>query len=141
MVVLAAIDRSERAESVIYQAKTLADDIGLELHVVHVGEAMVPHYKGGYDQDRADVISKQKATAIARDAAKDILGDDPFHPVGLQGDPATEILTYANEQEADYIVVRARKQSPTGQAVFGSVTQSLLLNADCPIVAVASEAP
>ena len=59
-----------------------------------------------------------------------------FEAVGLEGNPAAEILEYSTARDAEYIVVSARKRSPVGQAVFGSVTQSLLLTADRPIVAV-----
>lgn len=36
MPIVAAIDRSDRAQSVISQARELADAYGVELHVVHV---------------------------------------------------------------------------------------------------------
>lgn len=134
MSVVAAIDRSERAESVIKRAKVLADDLGVDLYIVHVGKSTVPHYKQGYEPEGAEVISEQKATGIARSIGQDVLEENEFQPVGLQGDPAKEILEYAAEQDAAYIVVSARKQSSVKQAVFGSVTQSLLLNADRPVV-------
>ena len=136
MPVVAAVDRSERAEPVLKRASVLADDADLDLHVVHVGKSMVPHYKSGYETKGTEIISKQKATGIARDIGQDVLGGTEFQPVGLQGNPAREILEYAAEHDAEYIVVSARKQSPLGQAVFGSVTQSLLLNADRPVVSV-----
>lgn len=136
MPVVAAIDRSERAESVIKRAKVLADDSGIDLHIVHVGESTVPHYKSGYEPEAAEVISEQKATKIARNIGQDVLGKTEFQPVGLQGDPAKEILDYAAKEDAAYIVVSARKRSPVKQTVFGSVTQALLLNADRPIVSI-----
>jgi nucleotide-binding universal stress UspA family protein len=139
MPVVAAIDRSERAKSVIERAKVLADDSALDLHIVHVGESTVPHYKSGYEPKGAEVISKQKAKGIARDIGQDVLGEDEFQPVGLQGDPASEILQYAAEHDAAYIVVSARKRSPLKQTVFGSVTQALLLSADRPVVSIPPE--
>lgn len=135
MPVVASVDRSERAASVIRQARRLADDADVALHVVHVGELGLPSPQGGYDPDRDRAMSEQKATGIAREIAADVDGVGEFKPVGLQGDPAQEVLEYSEAQDADYIVVSARKRSPIGQAVFGSVTQSLLLNADRPVVA------
>lgn len=136
MPVVAAVDQSERAESVIERANRLADDADVPLHVVHVGQPEIPHPKGGYDPEQTEVISEQRATGIAREIGQAVLGEDEFHPVGLQGDPAERLLKYAAEQDAEYLVVSARKRTPLGQAVFGSVTQSLLLNAECPVVAV-----
>lgn len=139
MPVVAAVDQSERAESVLRQANRLADDAGVALHVVYVGEPEIPLPKGGYDPEQTETISEQRAAGIAREIGQDVLGDDEFLPVGLQGDPAEELLEYALEQDAEYLVVSARKRTPLGQAVFGSVTQSLLLNAHCPVVATPHE--
>ncbi|MGM0606640.1 MAG: universal stress protein [Halobacteriota archaeon] len=55
------------------------------------------------------------------------------------GDPAEEILAVAAEIDVDAIVMGSRKRSPTGKAIFGSVTQSVLLDADCPVTVVTHE--
>lgn len=135
MPIIAGIDQSDRAKSVIRQASQLASDAGVELHIVHVGEPLLPHPQGGFDPEQAEFLSEQKATQIAREAGQEFLEEDEFRAVGLQGDPAEELLEYADQQDAVYIVVSARKRTPVGQAVFGSVTQSLLLHAQCPVVA------
>lgn len=135
MPVVAGIDRSERAESVLEQAAELADDCDLDLHVVHVGEVGVPTTQGGYDPDRDRDLARKRAAATARDIAEDVDGIERFEPVGLLGDPAEELIEYSATQDAEYIVVSARKRSPMGQALFGSVTQALLLYADHPVVA------
>jgi len=136
MPVVAAVDQSERAQSVVQRAKRLADDTGVGLHVVYVGEAAVPSAESGYDADREKKLSAQKATNIARGIGQDVVAIEEFEPVGLEGNPAEELLKHSTAEDAEYIVVSARKRSPVGQAVFGSVTQSLLLNADRPVVAV-----
>ncbi|MDF9748497.1 universal stress protein [Natrinema salsiterrestre] len=46
------------------------------------------------------------------------------------GDPAPEILAYADEIDADVLCLAGRKRSPTGKALFGSVTQDVLLSTD-----------
>jgi nucleotide-binding universal stress UspA family protein len=48
-------------------------------------------------------------------------------------DPAKGILSVANEPEIDHIVMSGRKQTPVGKVLFGSVTQSVLLNASVPV--------
>ena len=50
------------------------------------------------------------------------------------GDPAERIRQVATECDADAIYVAGRKRSPTGKAVFGSVTQDVILGADRPVV-------
>ena len=44
--------------------------------------------------------------------------------------PAAGIRALVEEVDADLIVMGGRKRSPTGKVLFGSVTQSVLLNTD-----------
>lgn len=49
------------------------------------------------------------------------------------GDPASEIVDAAREIDADAIVMGGRRRSPVGKALFGSVVQAVLLDADRPV--------
>jgi len=57
-----------------------------------------------------------------------------------RGDPAKQIVSVAEEIDADMIVMSGRKRSPTGKVLFGSVTQSVLLSAGRPVTVVMHEA-
>ena len=48
------------------------------------------------------------------------------------GDPGQRVVEHARESGADLISVAGRKRSPAGKAVFGSVSQSVMLNAEVP---------
>lgn len=52
------------------------------------------------------------------------------------GDPADEIVEYADSVDADTIIIPGRKRSPVGKAVFGSVTQDVILDSDRPVTIV-----
>ena len=49
------------------------------------------------------------------------------------GDPATEILHAADDVNADLVVLGGRKRSPLGSFLFGSVSQSVTLDATRPV--------
>lgn len=52
------------------------------------------------------------------------------------GDPAEEILRAARDEDADQIVLGGRRRSPVGKAVFGSVVQDVILDADRPVLTI-----
>jgi len=50
------------------------------------------------------------------------------------------ILRQAREHDVDAIVLGGRKRSPAGKALFGSVTQSVILGTNLPVVVTGSHA-
>jgi nucleotide-binding universal stress UspA family protein len=51
-------------------------------------------------------------------------------------DPAEEVVDAAERVGASLIVIGMRRRSPTGKLLFGSQAQRILLDADCPVLAV-----
>lgn len=68
--------------------------------------------------------------------AKTSLEEDgiPVAVVTTTGDPKSVIHGVAEEVAADVILVAARDRSPVGKAVFGSVTQNLILTGNWPVL-------
>lgn len=58
-----------------------------------------------------------------------------LHPVRGH-DATTEVLDAAEEHQADLIVIGLRRRSPVGKLFLGSTAQRILLEADCPVLAV-----
>jgi nucleotide-binding universal stress UspA family protein len=73
-------------------------------------------------------------------AAETMLQDAgiPVQKRRRHADPATAILEEVDEIDADWIIMSGRKQSPVGKVLFGSVTQSVLLDSDIPVTFVPS---
>lgn len=138
MTIVAAVDRSSRGPAVVDEAKRLADAFDDELHVVHVlGQSEFLELERTSVEDTGQPVPmdevRRVAGAIATEAAADAAPD--ARAVGLVGDAADEIVRYAGKVDARYLVIGGRKRSPVGKAVFGSVTQDVLLNADRPVLA------
>jgi len=54
-------------------------------------------------------------------------------------DPAEELITAAEETNAEFIVIGLRRRSPVGKLLLGSNAQRVLLDASCPVLAVKAE--
>lgn len=137
MVIVAAVDRSDRSEAVIDEAVRLAKAFGEPVHVVHalsesefVDLELTATEETGraLSMDRVKEFAEERAARAAADMAVE------HEAVGLVGNAAKEVVAYAEEVDASYIVVAPRKRSPAGKAIFGSVAQSILLDADRPVV-------
>jgi nucleotide-binding universal stress UspA family protein len=53
-------------------------------------------------------------------------------------DAADQILTLAQELNAELIVIGLRRRTPVGKLILGSQAQTILLEAECPVLAVKS---
>ena len=61
-----------------------------------------------------------------------------FQLLRTQGtrDPAEVLVAAARERQATLIVIGLRRRSPLGKLILGSTAQRVLLDADCPVLAV-----
>jgi nucleotide-binding universal stress UspA family protein len=55
-------------------------------------------------------------------------------------DASEEIVSAAQEARADLIVIGLRHRSAVGKLLMGSTAQSVLLDAECPVLAVKGDA-
>lgn len=130
MVIITAVDDSTDRE-IVEEASDLADAFDEELHVVHVRDREeVEEATGGERTVLEGAVDR--ATEIATNVT------DDYVPIGRIGTPAQELDDYTRSVDARYLVIGGRKRTPIGKALFGSVTQSVLLSVDVPVVTVPS---
>jgi nucleotide-binding universal stress UspA family protein len=54
-------------------------------------------------------------------------------------EPAEDVLSIAEANEAELIVIGLRRRSPVGKLVLGSNSQRVLLDARCPVLSVKAD--
>jgi nucleotide-binding universal stress UspA family protein len=139
MPVLAAIDDSDRAASVLEEAQALADDLDESVHAIHVldrSELVKVLEKDVEGQDLTENYEVQQVGENIVSRVTTGAADDVTVTVRV-GDPAEEISDYAGEADARYVVIGGRQRSPTGKALFGSVTQQVMFQSPVPVLNVA----
>jgi nucleotide-binding universal stress UspA family protein len=90
-------------------------------------------------QDNPEGASVSQVRAVRQ--ARSHLEEAGYDPALTEssGDPATKILDQATEVDADLIVLAGRKHSPAGKALFGSVTQDVVLGTDRSVLIASAE--
>ena len=144
MTILAAVEGDRDQGRVLSTAIDLATAFETPLVVCHVRtveefEAHKRSLEESPDIRDFDVdAERDHAAAVAQRALTDELEESAqgieTAVRGRVGEPAEELLELAEELGPRYVVLGGRRRSPVGKAVFGSTTQSVLLNADRPVV-------
>jgi len=145
MTILAAVDESTESSPVLSVANDLATAFDEELVVLHVvpTEEFEEHRESV--SDTVDISGpsfdqeKDSASRFAKQVAESTLSDSDsatLSTAGRVGDPADEIVSAAETMDVRYLVIGGKRRSPTGKALFGDTTQTVLLNASVPVMTV-----
>lgn len=136
--ILLATDFSETATAAIQVARSLAQDYGARLVLLHVvpfetipSEVLVlPTDLGPYEEE-------------TRKLARSLEGSDMkfgVEPLVREGDPGLEILRAAAETASDLIVVGSHGRSGLSRLLMGSVAEMVMRQAACPVLVVKAKA-
>jgi nucleotide-binding universal stress UspA family protein len=120
-VLLAIDDDEERARRTAEAVAALDWDV-LEVTVLHV-------FTGNVEGASVSQLASARAARDVLEGAgiETTLAED-------SGDPGQRIIDEAEGRDVDLVAVAGRKRSPAGKAVFGSVSQSVMLNAEVPVL-------
>lgn len=137
--VLVAIDGNEERLSRLLEAvEQLPGREDIQSTVLYVHEEVdTPADEAGkqvidaINEDIDDLQGLPDSLERARDALTD-LGIETTVSTA-KGSPAAAILDVADDCGADAIYLAGRKRTPVGKAVFGSVTQSVILDSELPV--------
>ncbi|MFB6202272.1 MAG: universal stress protein [Halorhabdus sp.] len=142
MSVLAAVNGRRTPDRVVSTGADLASALDVPLVVLHVMTddefASRREETENYDAEDATADAENVARSVAEKTLDATRGTD-LQWTGRLGDVARHVVDEAVDRDVDYLVVGGRKRSPTGKAIFGDTTQSILLDADRPVVTVLSD--
>jgi nucleotide-binding universal stress UspA family protein len=123
--ILVATDRSREAELAATTAADLAKSTNAELHIVHVGFEQ--------KRDEAQKELEEEVDMIGESGAKEIQAHLEF------GRPDTAIIVLAEELGAGLIVMGSRGLGGIRRALLGSISDSVVRHAHCPVLVVRQE--
>ena len=121
--VLLGIDQS--VERAVEQAETVLDLFEVDNIQVYLLHDFEENPEGA---SVVQVDSVKRATEIFEEAGVSVSLREG------SGDPAESIVQHAEDLDADAVCVAGRKRSPAGKMLFGSVSQSVILNTDRPVL-------
>jgi nucleotide-binding universal stress UspA family protein len=132
--VVIATDGSESAERGVRTAIDLADRFDATVHALYVlDEAERDHAPEAVRADVTDAIEDigDEALAFVSEQAN---GD--VETAVREGDPATEIIDYAGEIDADVIAIGTRGRHGEHAFLLGSVAEAVVREAPIPVLTV-----
>ena len=140
--ILLATDASKDAEKAALIASDIASSTESELHVLHVGNTKDFHVAPGAEQSfspRTGSLGdiREKAEKTLEDAVKQVeeAGGTVAQSHLRLGDPDDEILRFCDEQGGfGLIVMGSRGLTRIKRVVMGSVSESVVRHAHCPVL-------
>ena len=135
--IVCGVDGSSEAQRAASVAARLACDLGSRALLVHVEED--PHKRRlGLRWPRLGRARRRRK--VLRATAEECCFPSDTHLLLKRGDPATELMTVAEKQDAELVVVSARGRGMAGPALLGGTASALMRSCPCPVVVVPTKA-
>jgi nucleotide-binding universal stress UspA family protein len=140
---LILIDQDRQARKLLKEAVSLAENDGVEIIMLslvdpstHQDDAetikQISDIEGAHYDDQAVIEAEERALAEHVEpvmASTDVQYECIVRVVGdNKRAPAVQVVS--DEYNCDHLFATGRRRSPTGKAVFGDLTQQVLLNYD-----------
>lgn len=136
--ILVPVDGSDNSKRALDEALSMAKGTGASITIIHVidlpptvyveSQKLLDQLTAKFRQESARVLDDYKAIAEKRGARAEA--------VVMEGDPAEEIVRYANDGNFGMIVMGSRGLGKLKEIVLGSTSRKVLHNAKCPVLIV-----
>lgn len=129
MKILVGYDGTSSAKEALNLAKFHAKAFGASVEVV-------TSMQKGTESEQKEIEQAERGLAYA----KSLFDDDRIacgtHLLIRGLTPGEDLVEFANENRVDEIVVGVKRRSKVGKLLLGSTAQYVILQAQCPVVAV-----
>ena len=132
-VLLAVSDDVEQATEQARFVATMPGAAEIDIHVTHAYDDADERDPHGRPLPPAESDGVQAVKERLAEADLTVETHETYQPV------SAGIVDLATDIDADLVVIGGRQRSPTGKALFGSVTQSVVLDSPVPVVVVGVE--
>ena len=132
MKILVGYDGSEAARKALSLAQIHAGAFDAEVHVLTSRE-------GGPGLKLIEINRIETDLETIRDALREARISCNVELLIRGMTPGEDLVTYADENGIDEIIVGVEKRSKVGKLIFGSTAQYVILEASCPVVTVKPE--
>jgi nucleotide-binding universal stress UspA family protein len=135
--ILVAVDKSEQADWALAEAVRLAEGTNARISLVHVIDATVlPTVDLAFDDERRLQDMAVRAKTLLNTLTTRVPLDLRDQLLVREGKADKEIVEAARHIGADLIVIGTHGRGAIGRLLLGSVAESVLRNAPCPVVTV-----
>jgi nucleotide-binding universal stress UspA family protein len=142
MKIIVCYDASAVAAKAVEKSIAMAKDLNAELHIFN----SVPPIKNS--RDVFEFIKNKEQEEIDRRKRYMAKAEKVAHEAGIScqiiisnrgKETGEDIVEYANEIGADYLVMGVRRRSKLEKIILGSNVQYVLMKSPCPVVTVKDE--
>ena len=142
---LAVVGPDDVAKDLVQEAGELAAGVDARLTLLCVvsedeyndeREALeaIPEADVSYSVGQALEAARSFANDIGVEMLEDV--DIEYETAGAVGDRAETVLKGAENHGCDHVFMTGQRRSPTGKAIFGDVTQRVILDFEGPVTVV-----
>jgi len=136
VLLLTAYDGSDHGNAALVRADELTQCMNAEHHVILVAHVQSYQWTAMSNPYQIDLYAlEEEHLNEAYDKAKSMMTKEPT-VVMRRGEPAREIIAYAEEIGADFIVIGTRGRGGVKSLLLGSTSHSVIHGAPCDVIVV-----
>ena len=129
MKIIVGYDGTEVSKEALNVAKKHALAFGATVNVVTSMEK-------GTESQREEIEQAERGLEWAKSLFADDGIDCATHLLIRGASPGEDLVNFAEEQEADEVIIGVKRRSKVGKLLMGSTAQYVILKANCPVVSV-----